>query len=80
VELARPLQDLVEDEARPLVAFLSVDLVEGVQPLLRLGRVYVGQLVLELVEVGAVPRFRSAIPGRAYARGAGSYFQSNAAA
>jgi hypothetical protein len=51
VKLASPLEDLVEQVASALVAFLAVNLVEGVQPLLRFCWIDVRQLVLELVDV-----------------------------
>ena len=51
VELSGALQQLEQDETRPLVSLLPVDLVQRVEPLLSLGGVDVGQLVLELVEV-----------------------------
>ena len=51
MQLPGALEQLVQEEAGALVAFLAVDLVERIQPLLGLGRVDVGQLLLELVEV-----------------------------
>ena len=51
VELARALEQLVDEEAGAALALLLDDLVEGGEPFLGLGRVDVGQLVLEFVEV-----------------------------
>jgi hypothetical protein len=51
VELAGPLQDLEEQESGALVPLLAVDLVEGIEPFPRLGRIDIRQLMLELVEV-----------------------------
>src|SRR5437868_5094634 len=51
VELPRALQQLVHQEPGPALALLLDELVERVEPLLGLGRVDVGQLVLELVEI-----------------------------
>ncbi len=65
VQLAGTLEQLVEQEAGALVAFLAVDLVQRIQPLLRLGRVDVGQLVLELVEVHRFGWFSGAWSGTA---------------
>ena len=51
VPLARALQQLEHQESGPVLALLVHDLVERVEPVLGLGLVDVGQLVLELVEV-----------------------------
>jgi len=51
MKLASPLEDLVKQEAGALVPLLAVDLVQRVQPLLGFGRIDIGQLVLELVDV-----------------------------
>jgi len=50
LELAGALQELVEDEPGSLGTAGVDEGVEGVHPLLRFGRVDVGQLVFELVE------------------------------
>ncbi len=49
--LPRPLEELVGDEPGALHPLLVDDLVEGVDPVLGLGRVDVGELALELVAV-----------------------------
>ena len=54
LELARALEQLVDEEARAHLAFLGDDLVERGEPVLGLGRVDVRELVLEFVEVHAV--------------------------
>ena len=51
VALAGALEQLVGDEPGALDALLVDDLVEGVDPVLGLGRVDVGELLLELVAV-----------------------------
>src|SRR4029077_17757900 len=51
VPLARTLQQLEHQEAGSVLTLLVHDLVERVEPVLGLGLVDVGQLVLELVEV-----------------------------
>ncbi len=64
MQLPSALQQLVQQEAGALVPSLAVDLVEGIQPLLRLGGVDVGQLVLELVEVHRSRDFSGILVGR----------------
>src|SRR5947208_652300 len=56
MELPRALQELVHQEPGPALALLLDELVERVEPLLRLGGVDVGQLVLELVEIHPWPQ------------------------
>ena len=65
LELARPLEELVDDEPGAGLAFLGDDLVERREPVLGLVRVDVGQLVLELVEIHACrQRSPSRVAGR----------------
>ncbi len=54
LELARPLEQLVDDESGARLAFLGHDLIEGRDPVVGLVGVDVGQLVLELVEIHVV--------------------------
>jgi hypothetical protein len=65
VELTGPLEELEHEEPGPVLALVPNDLVEGVEPLLGLLRVDVGQLVLELVEVHGWLRW----PGRSIPSG-----------
>ena len=51
MELACPLEQLEHQEPGAVLALVSHDLVEGIEPFLGLARVDVGQLMLELVEV-----------------------------
>ncbi len=50
LELAGPLQEPEQDESSALRTRSLHDVVERIQPLLGLGRVGIGQLLLELVE------------------------------
>ena len=50
LQLAGPLQEPEQDESGALRARSLDDVVERVQPLIGLGRIGVGQLLLELVE------------------------------
>ena len=61
LELARPLQELEQQESRPGLALLLDDVVERADPVDRLLLVDVGQLVLELVEVHLGARLRSTV-------------------
>ena len=54
LELARPLEQLVDDESGARLAFLGDDLVERRHPVVGLVRIDVGELVLELIEVHGV--------------------------
>ncbi len=65
VALPRPLEQLEHQESGPVLALLVHHLIERIEPLLGLGLVDVGQLVLELVEVhqGSVGRGRRS-PGK----------------
>ena len=51
VALAGPLQQLEHQEPGAVLALLVQDLVQGVEPLLGLDLIEVGQLVLEVVEM-----------------------------
>ncbi len=53
LELSGSLEELVDEEPGASLALLLHDLVEGLHPFVRLGRIDVGQLVLELVEIHA---------------------------
>ena len=53
LELAGALQQLVDKEPGTGLAGLLDDLVQRLHPVVRLGRVDVGELVLELVEIHA---------------------------
>ena len=50
MEHSRPLQELVEDEARTVGARLPDERIKRFDPLLRLVGIDVGKLMLELVE------------------------------
>src|SRR5450756_990613 len=58
VELSGALEELVDEEAGPALAFLLDELIERGEPLGRLVGIDVGELMLELVEVhGALRRW-----------------------
>ena len=65
LELARPLQELEQQEPRPGLALLVDDVVERADPVDRLLLVDVGQLVLELVEVHLAARLAASTVMRA---------------
>ena len=50
VQLTGPLEQLVDEEPCPAFTLLPDELVEGIEPLLGLGRIDVRELVLEFVE------------------------------
>ena len=64
LELARPLEQLVDDESGACLAFLGDDLVERRHPVVGLVRIDVGELVLELIEVHGVGSSRRGGAGR----------------